>query len=155
MFLYLESKAKLTRSIIFGPIWTQFRSKQLKIWPGSYFYSWIGWIISNRLNQINQIKLIKSNRSNQIDQIKSIKSNQSNQIDQIKSINSNQLQKWLPGQIFSCLDLNWLQIGPKMAKIGRFWVWKRTKMSILAFLKAKEFDKFCRIFRKIIKFLEG
>jgi len=24
---------------IFGPIWTQFRSKQLKIWPGSHFCS--------------------------------------------------------------------------------------------------------------------
>jgi len=42
---------------IFGPIWTQFRSKQLKIWPESHW------------------------------------------IDRID-------QKWLSGQILSCLDLN-------------------------------------------------
>jgi len=33
---------------IFGPIWTQFRSKQLKIWPGSHFWS-------NRLDPIAPI----------------------------------------------------------------------------------------------------
>jgi len=39
---------------IFGPIWTQFRSKQLKIWPGSHFCSWfdlIELIRSSRLNK--------------------------------------------------------------------------------------------------------
>ena len=65
-------------SSIFCPIWTQFRSKQLYIWPGSW-------------------------------------SSQFNGVNSIKSIWSNWLQKWLTCWIFSCLDLNWVQIGPIMA----------------------------------------
>jgi len=34
---------------IFGPIWTQFRSKQLKIQPGSHFFSRVDPIESIRL----------------------------------------------------------------------------------------------------------
>jgi len=55
---------------IFGPILTQFRSKQVKILPGSHFQS-----------------------------------NQLNWIDSIGATRLDQLQKWLPGQILSCLDL--------------------------------------------------
>jgi hypothetical protein len=74
---------------IFGPIWTKFRSKQLKIWPGSHFQS-------TRLDWI----------------------------DSIGSTRSNRLQKWLPGQILSCLDLNWVQIGPKMViLLNLTWKW--------------------------------
>jgi len=37
----------------------------------------------------------------------------------IGSIRSSRFDwKWLPGQILSCLDLNWVQIGPKMAIFG-------------------------------------
>ncbi len=55
---------KSTRSAIFGPIWASFRSKQLKIWPGSYFCSQIDlieWTRSNRLDQIDSIELTQSN----------------------------------------------------------------------------------------------
>jgi len=42
---------KLMIFAIFGLIWTQFRSKQLKIWPGSHFWS-------NQLDRINRIDSI-------------------------------------------------------------------------------------------------
>jgi len=39
-----------------GPIWTQFRSKQLKIWPGSHFQSTrLDWIDSTRLDRLDWI----------------------------------------------------------------------------------------------------
>ncbi len=38
------------------------------------------------------------------------------QSDQVESIRSSRFDwKWFPGEILSCLDLNWVQIGPKMA----------------------------------------
>jgi len=97
------------KSAIFGPIWTQFRSKQLKIWPGSHF----------------AVNLIKSIQSSQIN------------------------KKWLPGQILRSLDLNWVQIGPKMANFWLFWFksdqkWQNWKVS--AFSKAKNLNNFCNIF---------
>jgi hypothetical protein len=38
-FCHFWSDLNLKRQklAIFGPIWTQFRSKHLKIWPGSHF----------------------------------------------------------------------------------------------------------------------
>ncbi len=82
---------------IFGPIWTQFRSKQLKLCPESHFWS----------DRLNRIDSIVSTRSYQLDRINSIWSRRSDQM-------------WLSGQILSCLDLNWVQIGPKMAKMDDF-----------------------------------
>ena len=82
---------KWQKSTIFGPIWTKFRSKQLKIWPGIHFY----------IDPIDRI-----------DPIESIRSDRSDRVDPIESIRSNRLQKWIPGQILSCLDLNFVQIGP-------------------------------------------
>ena len=40
----------MAKKTIFGPIWTQFRSKQLKIWPESHFWS-------DRLDLIESIQL--------------------------------------------------------------------------------------------------
>jgi len=180
---------------IFGPIWTKFRSKELKILLESHFCldrinligsTWSDWldqidsIGSTQSNQLNQINSIKSTQSNQLNQINSIKSTQSNQLngavlvqfglnlglnylkfgqEAIFAVESTQLDQldgstWLDwlGQIdsigstwsdqinckmaswpmLSCLGLNWFQIRPKMAKIGSIWVWKMTKMSILA-----------------------
>ncbi len=91
------------KMVTFGPIWTQFRSKQLKIQPGSHFCS------------------------DRLDRIDSIGSTQSYWLDWIDSIRSNWLQKWLPGQILGCLDLNWVQIGPKMAFFGPIWTQFRSK----------------------------
>jgi len=42
---------------IFGPIWTQFRSKQLKIWPESH---WIDRIDQKWLGSIGSIGSIES-----------------------------------------------------------------------------------------------
>ena len=46
----------------FGPIWTKYRSKQLKIWPGSHF-------LLNRLDPIDPIASIRSHRSDRGDRI--------------------------------------------------------------------------------------
>jgi hypothetical protein len=100
---------------IFGPIWTQFSSKQLIIWPGSHFWS-------NRLNRIestrsDRLDSIGSTRSDRLDSIGSTRLDRidSTRSDRLDSIGSNWLQIWLPGWILRCLDLNWVQIGPKMA----------------------------------------
>ena len=60
-------------------------------------------------NQLDWINLIGSTWLDQLDWINLIGSTQLNQIE------SNRLQKWICRQILSCLDLNWVQIGPKMA----------------------------------------
>jgi len=46
---------------IFGPIWTQFRSKQLKIWPESH------WI--DRIDRIDQIDIGSISDGYRIDRI--------------------------------------------------------------------------------------
>jgi len=140
---------KLTRSVIFGPIWTQFRSKQLKIRPGSHFCGRIDSIIdsikSARSNRRDQIDAIKSKRSNQINRIKSIESNRSNQIDRIKSIKSK-MASWP----------NFKLLGPKLSpnwtKNGKNW-----KVLSVEYDKIVHFSIFGgqNIFAKIIKFSEG
>ena len=72
----------------------------------------LNWLLETVLCIIVKQFWVESMRSNWRDRINVIESMRSNQID---SIESNQLQKWLPGQILSCLDLNWVQIGPKIA----------------------------------------
>ncbi len=43
-------------------------------------------------------------------------------VDPIESIRSSKFnKKWLPGQILSCLDLNWVQIRPKMDKTSEYF----------------------------------
>jgi len=54
-----------------------------------------------------------------VDSIESIQSSRSDRVDPIESIQSSRFHwKWLPGQILSCLDLNLVQIGSKMAIFG-------------------------------------
>jgi hypothetical protein len=84
---------------IFGLIWTQFRSKQLKIWPESHFWS-----------------------------------------DRIE----------LSGQILSCLDLNWVQIGPKMAILSCLdlnWVQIGPKIAIFVTGNGNYNSLFSKIFK--------
>ncbi len=50
--------------------------------------------------------------------MQSIRSDRLERIDPIDSIGS--MQKWIPGQILSCLDLNFVQIGPKMVDFCHF-----------------------------------
>ena len=73
--------------------------------------------------EVNSIESIRSGRSaigsirDQVDRVdpRSGRSGRS----AIGSIRSSRFDwKWLPGQILSCLDLNWVQIGPKMAIFG-------------------------------------
>ncbi len=47
---------KWQKLTIFGPIWTKFRSKQLKIWPGIHF-------CIDPINPIESIRSCRSNRS--------------------------------------------------------------------------------------------
>jgi len=55
---------------IFGLIWTQFRSKQLKIWPGSHFQSTrLGWIDSIGSTLLYRLDSIGSTRSTRLDRI--------------------------------------------------------------------------------------
>jgi hypothetical protein len=49
---------------IFGPIWTQLRSKQLKIWPESHF--WSDWL--NRIDSISIVKSFSINFGNPLNQ---------------------------------------------------------------------------------------
>ena len=53
--------------------------------------------------------------------LQSMRSDRLDRIDRIGSIGSYRLQKWSPGQILSCLDLNFVQIGPKMVDFCHFW----------------------------------
>ena len=89
----------------------QFRSKLLKIWPGSQSFDPKFDPIESIRSWVDPIELILSSRSD--------RSYRVDPIDPIESIRSNRLQKWIPGQILSCLDLNFVQIGPKMVDFCR------------------------------------
>ncbi len=59
--VWVQIGPKMAIFSIFGLIWTQFRSKQLKIRPGSHFQS----------NRLNSIGLTQSDRLNRINSIES------------------------------------------------------------------------------------
>jgi len=69
-------------------------------------------------------------------------------IESIRSIRSSRFDwKWLPGRILSCLDLNWVQIGPKMAIFGPIFAYLQfvnsefNKYLIVVFVNS-DFSKF-------------
>jgi len=116
---WLPKMPKWTQNLpifgIFGLIWNQFRSTQLKIWPGTHYcsqFDLIALIRSRQFDCVNWIALIRLCWFDCVNLIASIRSRRFDHVDWIKLI---WLQKWLPGQILSSLDLNWVQIRPKMA----------------------------------------
>ncbi len=71
--------------------------------------------------RLNRVESVRSSPSNRVNRIESIGSSQSDWGDRIELIGSSRFDwEWLPGRILSCLDLNWVQIGPKMAKMAIF-----------------------------------
>jgi len=75
---------------IFGPIWTQFRSKQRKIQPGSHICSQFDPIESSRSDRVESIR---SSRSNRVESIRS------SRFDPIESIRS-EMASWSNDKLF-------------------------------------------------------
>jgi len=95
---------------IFGPIWTQFRSKQLKIRPGSHF-----WSQFNRVDPIGSIRDRVDPRSGRsgwssLGSIGSIR----DRVDPIESIRL-EMASWSNFKLFRP------KLSPNRTKNGHFW----------------------------------